>query len=125
MSLSCHFSFESIHCIHCYVTPQKNRATFVLTDVLSVSGGFITDSQDKGVERGSEPVAVIEHMGKADLSAVMCIKDNTLSSFGQEAPCCGRESWPFTGPFQSPCVAVSLFSRLMAEIGVALSVVNL
>lgn len=31
----------------------------------------MTASQDKGVERGSEPVAFIEHMGKAVLSAVL------------------------------------------------------
>lgn len=65
--------------------PSENRAIFVLTCVLLVSGGFITDSQDKGVERGSEPVAFIEHIGKAVLSAVTCTKDNTLLSFGKGA----------------------------------------
>lgn len=65
--------------------PSENRAIFVLTCVLSVSGGFITDSQDRGVEKGSEPVAFIEHMGKAVLSAVTCTKDNTLLSSGRGA----------------------------------------
>lgn len=65
--------------------PSENRAIFVLTCVLLVSGGFITDSQDKGVERGSEPVAFIEHIGKAVLSAVTCTKDSTLLSFGKGA----------------------------------------
>lgn len=65
--------------------PSENRAIFVLTCALSVSGGLITDSQDKGVERGSEPVAFIEHMGKAVLSAVTRTKDNTLLSFGRGA----------------------------------------
>lgn len=125
--MSLQFWATSLHTLLSHPSKKKTRtrATFVLADVLSVSGGFITDSQDKGVERGSEPVAVIERMGKADLSAATRIKDNTLLSFGQEAPCRGRESWPFMGPFQSPCVAASLFSRLMAEIGVALSVVHL
>lgn len=64
---------------------SENRALFVLTSVLSISGGIITDSQDKGVERGSEPVAFIEHMGKSVLSAVTCTKDSTLLPFGQGA----------------------------------------
>lgn len=68
--------------------PSENRAIFVLTSVLSVSGGFITDSQDKDAGRGSEPVAVIEHSGKAVLSAVTCTKDNTL--LAKELTCiCG------------------------------------
>lgn len=65
--------------------PSGNRAIFVLTCVSLVSGGFKTDSQDKGVERGSEPVVFIEHMGEAVLSAVTCAKDNTLLSFGKGA----------------------------------------
>lgn len=62
--------------------PSENRAIFVLTCVLSVSGGFITDSQDKDVERSSKPVAFIEHMGKAVPSATTCTEGNTLLSFG-------------------------------------------
>lgn len=79
--LSCHSGFESLHCICHYFTPSENRATFVLTCVLSVSGGFITDSQDKGVERGFEPVAFIEHMGKAVLSAVTMYSRQHLPAF--------------------------------------------
>lgn len=60
----------------------------------------MTDSQDKGVERGSEPVA--ERMGKAVPCAVTRTADSTLLSFGQGALCCRRESWPCKGPFQSP-----------------------
>lgn len=65
--------------------PSENRAIFVLTCVLSVSGGFITDSRDKGAERGSEPVTFTEHVGKVVLSAVTYTKGNTLLSFGQGA----------------------------------------
>lgn len=65
--------------------PSENRAIFVLTCVLSVSGGFITDSRDKGVERGCEPVTFTEHVGKVVLSAVTHTKGNTLLSFGQGA----------------------------------------
>lgn len=51
--------------------PSATRPVFVLTCVLLVPGGCMTASQEKGVERGSEPVAFIEHMGKAVLSAVL------------------------------------------------------
>lgn len=86
----------------------------------------MTDSQDKGVERGSEPL--VECMGKAVPSAVACTEGNTLLSFGQGAACCRGESWPCKGLFQSPwfspCIAVSLVPGLTAGISAAFSLVN-
>lgn len=84
-----HWGFRSLHCM-CHSPPSETRAVFVLTCVLLVPGGCTTASQDKGVERGSEPVAFIEHMGKAVLSAVTCTKETPSCLLAKELMCfCG------------------------------------